>query len=124
MLLSAIDASVLEWFCALSGQYHSLTDGSYRNYFHLLRERKIILPLSGAAQENNQAYIFFSRIFLVGFDVRLKNFGMRITVVIAGLQWPQMLYRTAAHLSVGTFLLVAPEMGSENEWISRGQPNA
>lgn len=69
MLLSTIDASVLEWFCALSGQYHSVTDGNRRNYFHLLRERKIILPLSGAAWENNQAYFFFffQAYFLDGF---------------------------------------------------------
>lgn len=69
-------------------------------------------------------FFFFRHIFLVDFDVRLKNVGVGSTVLIAGLQLPRMLYRRAAHPPVGTFFLVASEMGSENKWISRGQPNA
>lgn len=45
--------------------------------------------------------------------MRLENVGMRSNVPFAGLQWSQMLYRRAVHLSVGTLLLVATKMGSE-----------
>lgn len=72
------------------------------------------MPLNGAAWEKKQAYICFQVYFLCGFDVKLENVGMRSNVPFAGLQWPQMLYRRAVHLSVGTLLLVASEMGSEN----------
>jgi len=51
VLFGAVDASVLAWFCALLGHYHSLTDGRMGiiSLYNEKEKTKAILPLKVAA---------------------------------------------------------------------------
>lgn len=125
MLVSVIDASVLEWFCALSGQYHSLTDGNIRIISICNGEKEGFLPLNGAAKNPRlitpMLIFFFRHLFFCGFWCEIKECcdGKHCAHC-----WPVVAtdVKERCTLPCGDILVGGLWMGSKEEWTSCGWP--